>query len=69
MANVPDAGVLVVAAGVWQARQSLEHEGDGVYALTVVPPSPGLYDVFVASPSRQMPYSRVFTFEAVPRRG
>jgi Cytochrome D1 heme domain len=61
--NAQDAGILVVAAGVWQTRQSLEHEGDGVYALTLAPPSAGLYTVFVACPSRQMPYRRVFSFE------
>jgi DNA-binding beta-propeller fold protein YncE len=61
--NVRDTGILVIAAGVWQTRQSLEHEGDGVYALTLAPPSPGLYTVFVASPSRQMPYRRVLSFE------
>jgi DNA-binding beta-propeller fold protein YncE len=63
VSNAQDAGVLVVAAGVWQARQTLEYEGDGVYAVTLTPPAPGLYAVFVVCPSRQMPYRRVFSFE------
>jgi len=50
VSNVHDAGILVVAPGVWQARQSLEHEGDGIYALALAPPSPGFYTVFVACP-------------------
>ena len=29
-------------------------------------PAPGLYDVYFTAASRQMPYQRVFTFEAVP---
>jgi DNA-binding beta-propeller fold protein YncE len=64
ISNARDAGLLVVAPGVWQTRQSLEHEGDGVYALTIVPPAAGRYEVFVACPSRQMPFRRVATFEA-----
>src|SRR5262249_17996377 len=42
-----DALVLIVAPGVWQTRQRIEHTEDGIYALTVVPPSPGVYDVYV----------------------
>ena len=64
LAGVADAQVLVVAAGVWQVRDTLRPEAKGIYALTVVPPAPGLYDVYFTAPSRQMPYQRVFTFEA-----
>jgi hypothetical protein len=66
LAGVADAQVLVVAAGVWQVREMLEPEPKGIYGLTVVPPAPGLYDVYFTAASRQMPYQRVFTFEAVP---
>jgi YVTN family beta-propeller protein len=65
--NVADAGVLVIAPGVWQARLPLAHQGDGVYAVTVRVPAAGLYNVFVACPSRQMDYRRVLTFEAIER--
>jgi YVTN family beta-propeller protein len=64
LAGVADAQVLVVAAGVWQVREALQPEAKGIYAMTVVPPAPGLYDVYFTAPSRQMPYQRVFTFEA-----
>jgi YVTN family beta-propeller protein len=63
LAGVPDAQVLVVAAGVWQVREPLRPEAKGIYAMTVVPPAPGLYDVYFMAPSRRMPYQRVFTFE------
>jgi YVTN family beta-propeller protein len=65
VAGVRDAHVLIVAAGIWQTRDALEPEADGVYAVTVTPPSPGRYDVFVTCPSKKMPYRRVFTFEAI----
>ena len=64
LAGVTDAQILVVAAGVWQVRDLLQPQAKGIYALTVVPPAPGLYDVYFTAPSRQMPYQRVFTFEA-----
>jgi DNA-binding beta-propeller fold protein YncE len=65
VASARDAGVLIVSPGLWQARPPLAHEGDGVYTMTVSPPSPGLYSVFVTCPSREMDYRRVLTFEAV----
>jgi YVTN family beta-propeller protein len=59
-----DALALIVAPGVWQARQPVEHVADGVYALTVVPPAPGIYNVYVTSPSLRLTYTRVLAFEA-----
>jgi YVTN family beta-propeller protein len=59
-----DALALIVAPGVWQARQPAEHVADGIYALTVVPPAPGIYNVYVTSPSLRLTYTRVLAFEA-----
>jgi YVTN family beta-propeller protein len=59
-----DALALIVAPGVWQARQPVEHVADGVYALTVVPPAAGIYNVYVTSPSLRLTYTRVLAFEA-----
>jgi YVTN family beta-propeller protein len=63
-----DAFALIVAPGVWQARLPVEHVAKGVYALTVSPPAAGLYDVYVTSPSLQLPYTRVLAFEATEGR-
>jgi hypothetical protein len=59
-----DALALIVAPGVWQARQPVEHVADGIYALTVVPPAPGVYNLYVTCPSRRLTYTRVLAFEA-----
>jgi hypothetical protein len=59
-----DALALIVAPGVWQARLPVVHVAKGVYSLAVSPPAAGLYDVYVTSPSLQLPYTRVLAFEA-----
>jgi YVTN family beta-propeller protein len=64
LAGAGDAHALIVAAGVWQVRERLEPEADGVYALTIVPPSSGRYEVYVTCPSWTLPYRRVFAFDA-----
>jgi len=53
---------------VWQTRQPVEHVAKGVYALTVVPPAAGLYNVYLTSPSLRLPYTRVLAFEATDGR-
>jgi hypothetical protein len=60
-----DALALVMSPGVWQARQPLEHAADGTYSLTVVPPAPGVYDVYVTSASLRLTFTRAMTFEVV----
>ena len=63
-----DALALIVSPGVWQARLPVDHVGKGVYAVTVSPPSAGLYDVYVTSPALQLPYTRVLAFEVTDGR-
>jgi YVTN family beta-propeller protein len=55
-------------AVVWQDRSRLEHEGEGIYSLTVTPPEPGFYDVYLSCPSIRLPHAKVFTFEAKTKK-
>lgn len=50
--NLKDVGVLTfLAPGIWQERQWAKAVGDGVYEINFVPPSEGVYYVFVHCPS------------------
>jgi hypothetical protein len=50
--NLSDVSVLAfLAPGVWQKRQNASDAGAGIYSLTASLPKPGLYYVFVESPS------------------
>ena len=55
-------------AVVWQDRSLLEHEGEGIYSLTVTPPEPGFYNVYLSCPSIRLPHAKVFTFEAKSKK-
>ncbi|MDY7092703.1 MAG: YncE family protein [Acidobacteriota bacterium] len=37
--------------GLWQKRQTVEHQGAGIYGFSFTPPRPGLYYVFLGSAS------------------
>jgi hypothetical protein len=51
-ANLTDVRIVAfLAPGVWQRREMATASGDGVYTLTASVPEPGIYYVFVESPS------------------
>ena len=59
-----------LAPGIWQTRQLAQPVGGGVYELSFNVPQPGVYMIFIESPSRgvafrQMPYLTLQT-EATP---
>jgi YVTN family beta-propeller protein len=54
--SAPDV-VILVAGPAWQRRAVATHSGDGVYSVDFVVPEPGLYNVFVAAPSRGLAYA------------
>jgi YVTN family beta-propeller protein len=60
--DVKDVRVLVfLAPGIWQHRELARSVGGGVYELDLTVPQPGVYMVFVESPSlgvtfKQLPY-------------
>jgi YVTN family beta-propeller protein len=62
--DLKDVLALTFAAGVWQDRRLIEHVGEGVYLLTVVPPEPATYYVYLSCPSIHLAPARVFAFEA-----
>jgi hypothetical protein len=48
--DLDDVKVLVfLAPGIWQQRDDAKSVGDGVYEMSFVPPSDGVYYVFVQS--------------------
>ena len=66
--EVKDLGVLVfLAPGIWQQRDPAKTVGDGVYEMSFVPPSAGVYYVFIQSASLGIQYnqSTPLTLQAV----
>ncbi len=64
----PDTGakdvmILMVAPGLWQRREVAQHTSDGVFSVDFVVPKPGLYAVFLASPSQGLTYAKYATIE------
>lgn len=66
--GLKDVLALTFAVGVWQDRQLVEHVGEGVYSLTVTPPQPAVYNVYLSCGSIQLAPARVFTFEAESKK-
>jgi hypothetical protein len=62
--NHDDALALIVSPGVWQSRMPVEHASDGIYTFTIVPPAPGVYDVYVTCASLRLAFTRLLAFEA-----
>ncbi len=62
--NLKDVLALTFAVGVWQDRRLIEHLGEGVYSLTVTPPGPATYNVYLSCASIHLAPVQVFTFEA-----
>ncbi len=55
-----DVGVLVfLAPGIWQERMPAKPIGDGVYEISFVPPSAGVYYVHFRIPSLDVPFSQI----------
>ncbi|MBL8188372.1 MAG: hypothetical protein JNK38_10215, partial [Acidobacteria bacterium] len=51
-AELNDVGaMLMLAPGVWHRRQTARVLGDGVYEIEFAPPQPGMYYVYLESPS------------------
>ena len=51
-AELNDVGaMLMMAPGVWHRRQTARVLGDGVYEIEFAPPQPGMYYVYLESPS------------------
>ncbi|MFY9608538.1 MAG: YncE family protein [Blastocatellia bacterium] len=66
--DLKDVLALTFAVGVWQDRRLIEHLGEGVYSLTVTPPAPATYNVYLSSASIQLAHAQVFTFEAKSKK-
>jgi YVTN family beta-propeller protein len=64
IAGLKDLIALTFAVGIWQDRGVVEHVGDGVYSLTLIPPKPAVYSVYLSSASIGLPHTQVSTFEA-----
>ncbi|HZI17980.1 MAG TPA: YncE family protein [Pyrinomonadaceae bacterium] len=69
--GLKDVRVLVfLAPGIWQVREFAQGAGEGVYELTVTPPEPGVYMVFVESQSQGVGFRQLPTLtlhaEAAP---
>jgi len=62
--DLKDVLALTFAVGVWQDRRLIDHVGDGVYSLTVTPPGPAIYHVYLSCQSIHLAHAQVFTFEA-----
>jgi YVTN family beta-propeller protein len=57
--GVSDVSVLVfLAPGIWQQRDLTKALPDGVYETSFVPPSAGVYYVFIQSPSLGLQYNQ-----------
>lgn len=66
--DLKDVLALTFAVGVWQDRRLIEHVGEGIYSLTVTPPGPAVYQVYLSCASIQLAHARVFTFEATSEK-
>jgi YVTN family beta-propeller protein len=66
--GLKDVLALTFAVGVWQDRRFAEHVGEGVYSLTISPPAPGIYNVYLSCASLRLTYRRILTFEAKSER-
>ena len=64
ISDLKDVLALTFAVGVWQDRRLIEHVGEGVYSLTVTPPGPAIYHVYLSSASIHLAAVQAFTFEA-----
>ena len=62
--DLKDVLALTFSVGVWQDRRLIEHVGEGVYSLTVTPPGPAIYQVYLSCASIHLADAQVFTFEA-----
>jgi len=51
------AALVVQAPGLWHARQRAVAREDGTYQLDVKPPSPGVYYVYIESPTLELKLS------------
>jgi YVTN family beta-propeller protein len=57
--DLDDVKVLVfLAPGTWQQREDAKSVGQGVYEMSFVPPSPGVYYVFVQSASLGLEFNQ-----------
>lgn len=66
--EVRDMGVLVfLAPGIWQQREWAKMVGDGVYEMSFVPPSEGVYYIYFQSPSLEVKFNQIpfITLQAV----
>ena len=66
--GLADVGVLgFLTPGIWQQRQWARPLGGGLYEVTLTPPRPGIYWVFVQCPSLDLEYgdTPALAFEAV----
>jgi YVTN family beta-propeller protein len=66
--GLKDVLALTFAVGVWQDRRFAEQVGEGVYSLTISPPAPGIYNVYLSCASLRLAYRRILTFEAKGER-
>lgn len=62
--GLKDVLALTFALGVWQDRRLVEDVGEGVYSLSVTPPLPAIYNVYLSCASLRLAYRRISTFEA-----
>jgi YVTN family beta-propeller protein len=66
--DLKDVLALTFAVGVWQDRRLMEHVGEGVYSMTVTPPGPALYNVYLSCASIRLAHVQVFTFETKSKK-
>jgi hypothetical protein len=59
--------VILMAGPAWQHRELARHLGDGIYAVDFAVPTPGVYNVFLSSPSRGLLYRRYATVTVITR--
>jgi len=65
--DLKDVLALTFAVGVWQDRRLIEHVGDGVYSVSVAPPGPAIYHVYLSCASINLAAAQVFTFEVTSK--
>lgn len=59
--------VILMAGSTWQRREVASHSGDGIYSVDFKVPSPGLYNIFLSSESRGLPYRPYATVKVTSR--